>query len=190
VTPTWQRHRTVLERCVPSVVAQTYPCIEHVVVSDGPDLDLKLQMRLQWPHVLYGEVGEHDTQARWGHWARLKGIEMSTGPYIAYLDDDNAFRPGHLESVVDAMESANADFGYSVGLYHPPGGSEYPVGMEPPVYGQIDTSLIVHKRELLGTAGTWEQSLPTIDWDLVARWMGAGASWAFVPYVTMDYYFT
>ena len=54
---------------------------------------------------------------------------------------------------------------------------------------KIDTSLIVHRRELL-ERGTWEQSMPTIDWDLVERWLAAGATWSFVPHVTMDYYFS
>ena len=37
VTPTWQRHEWLLERCIASVQAQTYPLIEHVIVCDGPD---------------------------------------------------------------------------------------------------------------------------------------------------------
>jgi glycosyltransferase involved in cell wall biosynthesis len=190
ITPTWQRHQALLERCVPSVAAQTYPAVEHVVVSDGPDLPLKLQLTLQAPDVVYAEVPTHDPAARWGHWALLKGIHEATGSYIAYLDDDNTYRPAHLTAVIGAVETTGADFGYSVGLFHPAaGGQPYPVGAEPPSYGQIDTSLIVHRRELL-ELGTWEQSMPTIDWDLVERWLAAGATWAFVPYVTMDYHFT
>ena len=188
ITPTWQRHETVLGRCIPSVQAQTWPDVEHVVVSDGPDLELKLQVKLQHPDVVYSEVPEHDPNARWGHWARLRGIELARGEFIAYLDDDNAYRPDHLQAVVEAMEAKGADFGYSVALFQGRG-QPYPVGTEPPSYGQIDTSIIVHRRELL-ERGTWEQSMPTIDWDLVERWLHAGATWAFVPYVTCDYYFS
>ena len=32
-----------------------------------------------------------------------------------------------------------------------------------------------------------EQTIPA-DWDLVRRWLEAGATWAFVPEVTLDYY--
>ena len=35
----------------------------------------------------------------------------------------------------------------------------------------------------------WYPGIPTIDWDLVSRWMAAGATWAHVPQVTADYYF-
>ena len=37
ITPTWQRHALLLDRCIPSVAAQDYPNVDHVVVSDGPD---------------------------------------------------------------------------------------------------------------------------------------------------------
>ena len=41
ITPTWQRHDLLLNRCVPSVAAQDHPAVEHVIVSDGPDPDLR-----------------------------------------------------------------------------------------------------------------------------------------------------
>jgi hypothetical protein len=55
------------------------------------------------------------------------------------------------------------------------------------VYGQIDTSLIVHRRELLEVSN-WEPSTGPADWALVSRWIGKGATWAYVPEITMDYY--
>ena len=189
VTPTWQRRETVLARCVPSVLAQDYPHVEHVVVSDGPDPELEaLAADVASDRVRFEFLPEHDPAARWGHWARLRGIGLAKGDIIAYLDDDNAFRPDHLSAIVGKMLAEDADFGYSIGLFQGRG-QPYPVGAAPPSYGQIDTSLIVHRRELL-ERGTWEQSMPTIDWDLVERWLAAGARWSFVPHVTMDYYFS
>src|SRR5262252_1881600 len=40
VTPTWERHDVLLNRAIPSVQAQTYPNVRHIVVSDGPDMEL------------------------------------------------------------------------------------------------------------------------------------------------------
>jgi glycosyltransferase involved in cell wall biosynthesis len=182
VTPTWQRRWELLERCVPSVQAQTYPSVEHVVVSDGPDSDLAGRIPAG---VRFEELAEHDPEARWGHWARLRGLEMATGEFIAYLDDDNAFRPRHLERLVAALDdNPDAAFAYSQMLVHPHGSI---VGTDPPAYCHIDTSIIVHRRGLLDL-GTWEPSLPSIDWDIVDRWMQAGAKWTFVAEVTVDYY--
>ena len=186
ITPTWGRHDLLLDRCIPSVQAQTWPNVEHVIVSDGPDPALRARMN---GHARFDELPEH-LHAQWGHYARLRGIELAEGDVIAYLDDDNAYRPGHLEAVVTALLAEGADFAYSIALMQGHG-MPYPVGQDPPAYGQIDTSLIVHRRELLEVA-TWQwfDGIPTIDWDIVDRWMQAGARWAFVPYVTVDYYFS
>lgn len=182
ITPTWGRHDLLLARCVPSVAGQTYGNIEHLVVADGPDAELRAEIPAG---VSFHELAEHDPAARWGHWARLDGIARSKGDIIAYLDDDNSFRPRHLELLVAALEESGADFAYSRMQVHGP--HDHLVGSAPPAYSQIDTSLIVHRRQLL-ERGTWHQSLPTIDWDLVARWLAAGATWTWVDETTMDYY--
>jgi glycosyltransferase involved in cell wall biosynthesis len=184
VTPTWDRHGVLVDRCIPSVLAQAYCNVEHIVVSDGPDPALR-DLVPRDPAIRFAELPTHDWQARWGHWARLAGIDMAKGEIIAYLDDDNAFRPDHLRLLVDALLTSGADFAYSRMLVR--GGGEYEVGSPPPAYAQIDTSIIVHRAELLQKA-TWQQSLPTIDWDLVARWLGVGATWTWVAETTVDYY--
>jgi hypothetical protein len=43
----------------------------------------------------------------------------------------------------------------------------------------------MHRREVLGVA-TWEQSTPTIDWDLVSRWLAAGVGYVSVGADTVD----
>ena len=45
ITPTWLRHDWLLHRCMPSVQGQTYPHIEHIIVSDGPDPELAVLMK-------------------------------------------------------------------------------------------------------------------------------------------------
>ena len=37
IVPTYNRHELLLNRCLPSIFRQTYPKIEIIVVSDGPD---------------------------------------------------------------------------------------------------------------------------------------------------------
>lgn len=181
ITPTWQRHKLLLNHCIPSVQAQTYTNVEHIVVSDGPDPQLR---ELLPDSVRYAELDHWDPEVRWGVRARLLGIEMARGQIIAYLDDDNMFRPDHLTVLVQALRGDPfADFAYSRMFVHRGG---YEVGAEPPVFGQIDTSLLVHRRHLLDLA-TWRNSLPTIDWDLVLRWLVQGARWVFVSRITVDY---
>jgi len=191
VSPTWQRHDLLFSRCIPSVQAQDYPALEHIVVSDGPDPVLRRALMAQPfvdPGVRFTELPEHPPEAQWGHHARLHGIDLAKGDYIAYLDDDNSWRPGHVRALVAALEETGAGFAY--GKMHVHGRGEYLIGTDPPAEGQIDTSMIVHRRELLGLATwRWHPGIPTIDWDLVSRWMAAGATWVRVPHVTADYYF-
>lgn len=180
VTPTWRRRHLLLNRCVPSVERQEYRgLMEHIIVSDGPDPSLP-------PMTGLTMLREHRELTNRGVLARRTGTELAGGDVIAYLDDDNAWRPQHLGTLVRALVDSGADFAYSRALCHGDGFS-YSIGVSPPVFAQIDTSLIVHRRELLGTAD-WRPSSGPADWDLVRRWTSAGAKWAFVPEITMDYY--
>jgi glycosyltransferase involved in cell wall biosynthesis len=181
ITPTWRRRALLLNRCIPSVQAQDYAGqIEHVIVSDGPDPALA-----GVPGTWF--LDEHRPALNRGIWARLAGVRMASGDLIAYLDDDNAWRPWHLRLLAAAIERENADFAWSRAACTDPAGLRWEVGSARPVYGQVDTSLIVHRRDLLATA-TWEPSCRPADWHLVDRWLKAGVSYAHVPVITLDYY--
>lgn len=180
VTPTWQRHDLLLDRCVPSVAAQTYPDVEHLVISDGPDPVLAERLDGA-PGVRFGQLPEHDPDGHWGHRARLHAIDLAKGDLITYLDDDDAYRPDHCALLAAALEDhPEADFAYSQ-----MSSQGAVIGQDPPMYCQIGTPMIMHRRSLL-EKGTWERSLPSIDWDLVNRWLQAGARYAYVPVVTID----
>jgi glycosyltransferase involved in cell wall biosynthesis len=190
VTPTWRRHKLLFTRCIMSVQAQDYPALEHIVVSDGPDPVLASAFKGSFltSTPRYYELPEHDPEAQWGHYARLHALDLAKGDYIAYHDDDNSWHSYHVRLLVRALQETGADFAYPKMAVH--GRGEYVIGTDPPAEGQIDTSMIVHRRELLDVATwRWFPGIPTIDWDLVSRWMAAGAAWVRVPSVTCDYYF-
>lgn len=200
ITPTWQRYDLLLGRCMPSVAAQSYGHIEHIIVSDGPDPGLAERMAkvTAWAgdSVRFQELPAHGIRwgdapaARWGVDARLCGIEMAKGEYIAYLDDDNSFRPEHVARLVAALE-ANPDAGFAYSRMLVSGrGTPYLIGTDPPACGLIDTSQIMHRAALTGAASWRDDGVQeTIDWDLVARWMKAGTRWVLDDAVTCDYYF-
>jgi len=184
ITPTWNRHDPLLSRCVPSVQAQTWPEFEHVIVSDGPDAVLA---RYPWPsNVHYLELPVH-SGACWGHLARLHGISASRGQVLAYLDDDDAYRPVHLATAITAL-LADPDAGFVIPrmIAHTRFG-DVRIGDGTMARGRVATSMIAHWREILDTE-TWEPVLAAPDWDLVRRWIDAGISYASPDAVTADYY--
>lgn len=193
VTPTWKRNVLLLNRAIPSVAAQTYPGeIEHIVVSDGPDPALAAQLPGLHPgpnHSLgLHQLPAHQDMCNRGLVPRLYGAAQAGHDLIAYLDDDNAWRREHLELLVRALLSSGAGFAYSRALCHDRERAvRYTIGTPVPELAQIDTSLIVHRRGLLRTA-TWNLCGQPADWDLVSRWIAGGASWVFVPDITLDYY--
>lgn len=187
ITPTWQRHDLLLSRCVPSVAAQTIP-VEHVVVSDGPDPVLR--DLLAGTGVVYAEVDQHyDDAVNVGARARNRGLEVATGDYIAYLDDDNAFKPEHVQTLAEALQAhADRDFAYSRMFRHGLGDI---IGAEPPQHGRVDSSILMQRSDTHLKFGWWPvPSAYCVDWELVQAWVLAGATWVFVPEVTVDYYYT
>ena len=60
-----------------------------------------------------------------------------------------------------------------------------PTGCDPPQWCHIGTPMIMHRRQTL-EMGTWGPDGQYEDWDLVKRWLDAGASYVHVPDVTVD----
>jgi glycosyltransferase involved in cell wall biosynthesis len=171
------------------VQAQTYPNIEHVIVSDGPDDELRRALYDGLPEheIVFGELPEHDPGARWGLRARLAALDLAAGEYIAYCDDDDAWRPGHAAAAAWALDShPAAGFGWTRMCVHLPDGATAELGGPVPSYGRIASSMMFHRRALLDVA-TWRDAALD-DWDLVERWAVAGAQYVAVDEVTADYH--
>lgn len=190
IIPTWQRHASLLNRCLPSVLGQDWKPAEIVIVSDGPDPDL---------HALVGDLDEpawpggfavltlpeHSPERHWGSAARLAGLREARGDYIAYLDDDDAYRPGHIATLATALcGNPGAMWAYSRMASHTPSGTAI-LGSTEPSFGTIGTPMIMHRRELLDIA-TWGEPAPGEDWNLVSSWIAAGAKYVALDEVTVD----
>jgi glycosyltransferase involved in cell wall biosynthesis len=185
ITPTWQRHDLLTTRCIPSVERQTGVAVEHIVVSDGPDPELTRIMADTFPEVRFFELPEHSEDRHWGNPARLYGLDRAEGGYIAYLDDDDAYRPNHCE-----LHSQVLDLDPSIGLtisrmrsYQ--AGNEVEIGHGVPGMGNLGTPMVVHRRELLEIA-SWGYASATEDWELVAAWLNSGITYASIDAETID----
>ncbi len=107
VIPTY-RDRGNLKRAIDSVLAQTYPNIEVIIVDDNNPTDC-------WRTSTQTLMNEYKEDERVhyikhalnknGAAARNTGIKNSKGKYIAFLDDDDYFKPSKIEIQVALLEN-------------------------------------------------------------------------------------
>jgi len=172
-------------RAIASVKRQTFTDWELIVVSDGPDLEFRqMPISIEEP-ISRWELPEH--MGDWGATARRRGAAIAQGDIVAYLDDDNAWRPNHLMELVDAFKRhPAASFAYTQMRIMSTG---QVIGTDPPQVGGIDSSVIAHVRGVLEIYGNWPDYVSYVqDWETVERWMKNGARWVHIPMVTVDYY--
>ncbi|MEA3003983.1 MAG: hypothetical protein QOH81_2771 [Sphingomonadales bacterium] len=94
-----------IARTLASVLAQTYPGFEIVLVGDPADESLAIASRTcdaRLRIVHQANIGQGA--------ARNAGIEASRGDWIAFLDADDLWFPDHL-AVLDAVRTAHPDAG-------------------------------------------------------------------------------
>lgn len=194
ITPTIpSRHELLLNRCIPSVQAQAYRNVEHIIVSDGPDEELMRKLiNGQFTHlVTYVQLlDEHHGGNRYGGAGRRKGIEMSQGDLIAYIDDDDALRPEHVSKLAAVLlDDPSLLWAFSVMASHSNTGLYTHIGdyAGPPQACMIGTPMLMHRREIL-RYGTWGEPSQTEDWELVKKWLDAGLPYGRVREPTVDVY--
>lgn len=105
IIPTYNR-RELVQRAIDSVLAQTHPVDEILVVDDGSTDGTGEALRAR-----YGERIRYHWQANAGvSAARNAGMALATGRYFALLDSDDLWRPEKTAQQV-AWLDAHPEFG-------------------------------------------------------------------------------
>jgi len=109
IIPTYNRARE-LDRCLNSLVLQTYKNFEVIVCDDGSTDGSKKVVdnfmgRLDLTYIFCENFGG---PAR----PRNLGIRTATSPYIAFLDSDDWWAPEKLNICVSKLANGNIDFIY------------------------------------------------------------------------------
>lgn len=100
IIPTYNREKTI-KRCIDSVLNQTYPVYEIIIVDDGStDKTLSIIEREFGDSVIVIRQKHKGAQV-----ARNKGIKLSKGEYIAFLDSDDCLTTSSLSDRVKVFES-------------------------------------------------------------------------------------
>lgn len=101
-----------LEDTIKSVLSQTYPHWELLLIIDANSSDASRSLAHKWssqdPRILVLESNSQKGVAT----NRNQGILKSTGDYIAFLDSDDLWLPQKLEKQVLFMNSQRIDFSY------------------------------------------------------------------------------
>lgn len=98
VIPTHNRCHT-LARALDSVLEQSVSPSEIIVIDDGSTDDTSDLLKSQYPTIKAYRQSNHGVSH-----ARNRGIESSTGEWIALLDSDDAWYPGKLEAQLSEIE--------------------------------------------------------------------------------------
>jgi glycosyltransferase involved in cell wall biosynthesis len=98
IIPTYNRAH-LLPRAIKSVLNQTIPAHEIIIVDDGSSDNTAELMAQQFSQCRYIQQPNMGVSA-----ARNRGIEAATGEWLAFLDSDDEWLPGKLQSQVVLLQ--------------------------------------------------------------------------------------
>lgn len=109
IVPTFNRPHLIGNTII-SILNQTYPNIEIVVVNDcgSPVEDVICHLNSN-KSITYVRHSKNTGLSA----ARNTGIKIASGEYIGYLDDDDMFYPDHVETLVDFLIKNRAQVAYT-----------------------------------------------------------------------------
>jgi glycosyltransferase involved in cell wall biosynthesis len=192
ITPTVpERYEKLVACCIPSINRQTYPNIEHVIVSDGPHPNVTELWQVmgrtgnKWGvYALGRNWRQFSGGASVGAMPRLAGTLLARGSLIAYLDDDDEYLPDHVEKLVKLLTETQSDFVTSQFKRF------WSDGRDPDIipgfisYGHIGTPSVLHRAECL-LLRNWSSDGYAEDFALFDAWRKAGLKHANLSEVTV-----
>ncbi len=190
----------LLREALESIVHQTYPNIEIIVVNDG-GCDVKPVIDACSEQRSIVCINHKESCGRSA--AANSGLAASTGAYLNLLDDDDIFYPCHVDKLVHALRTADAEFAYSTcvkGRYRQDtDNGTMAISMSTPFRGGefdldrlydnnfIPVMTAMFTRELYRRAGRLDDALDCFeDWDLWLR-MAARTPFYHIPDITCAY---
>lgn len=174
VIPTFNRADNV-ERAVKSVLAQTEPDVEIIVVDDGSTDDTPSRFANPPQGVRYVRKSNGGTSS-----ARNAGLRRARGEWIALLDSDDEWSPDKLQVQLEAMGAEyvaaasrhvhiNADGSRETKPEVLPGRDNH---LFRDLYENLSlkTSSLIFRRHLLDKIGLFNERFPVSnDWDFFLR---------------------
>ena len=171
---------------IESVLCQTFPDFELIVVDDGSQDATRLTIE---PYLTDPRVRYHFQENRGLPGARNAGANLSCGDYLAFLDADDFFAPNALECMLQTFHSSGAQW-LNVGVLKLEGEKRtvrHPTTPEGDLQLAIlDDDFITrspfYPREVFFSVGMYDEMIRIReDWDINIRMIQAGK-----PFVNLD----
>jgi len=176
IIPTYNREKLV-QRALKSVLAQTYPTLDVIIVDDASTDDTRERI------MAFQEIDQRiryirHEQNRGAQAARNTGFRAANGSIIAFLDSDNEWLPQKIEKQSALLTTQTFSPGVVYCGFVRVGAdgqmiNEYVPRYRGNVYKQVlhdwltDTSTLVIRREVLGKIGGVNEGLLAYhEWDL------------------------
>lgn len=190
-----------LQDALASLLKQTVLPDEVVVVDDGSQEPVPKTIFDFFPAEVEVKLLRNE-KPMGGNNARNRGVLASTSDYIAFLDDDDAFKPNKIEELKKAIYASNeADI-----IYHPAHIHMVNEGVsyfsKPKAFKDGEdvfrhllvknviggTPMVTIKRQSLVDVGLFDEKMPALqDYELWLRMAKAGAEFYFINIPLTDY---
>ena len=202
IMPTFNRPDSIA-KAAKSVLDQTYPLLELIVVNDGGSEDTRdIIAGLNDERVRYIHLSENKGPSA----ARNHGIRNAAYDLVAFHDDDDLWKAEKLEKQVDALYNSalHAGFAYCEMAYHRigednevlriPATTISKVRKEGYIYPELlrrnfigGPTILVYK-SCFNKIGYFNEKLPFFeDWELILR-LAKEYEACFIPEPLYDYY--
>ncbi len=151
---TYNRCDLLVNRCLRSILDQTYQNLEVVVVGDHCSDNTPMVLgNFDDPRVRFVNLEQRgnypkEPHRRWmvaGSVAMNRGLELAQGDYVTHLDDDDEFLPDRIERLVEFARQEQADFVFHPFWYEEPNGTWTLINAEDLRLGQVTTSAIFYR---------------------------------------------
>ena len=189
---TYNRAAILVERTLPSVLAQTYGNLEILIVGDHCTDDTAERLRavgdarVRFVNLAERGVYPEDPVARWmvaGAAPMNHALREARGEWLAPLDDDDEFTPDHVATLLDACRRERLEYAFGIARMMLPSGEWLDVGSAPLRCDHVCHSAVLYwigLRFMVHDIGAWKLGEPG-DWNLWRRMKWSGVRHGFVP---------
>jgi glycosyltransferase involved in cell wall biosynthesis len=200
IIATYQRPELLLERSIPSVLAQTHTDWELHVVGDGCTEETlgsmgditRLDSRIRFTNRPRPEYPPNELDA-WhvsGSHAWNYGLDTARGEYICLLADDDEYHPEFIEAMLSAIIENDAGLAWCASeIIKADGSSNGFLGVQEPLRfgGQSGGEFMWRRNDTRFDPECWMDGEPN-DWNFFRRMLEAGVKPVHVRRALYRYY--